>query len=297
VDEDCNGTVDDTPPQYEDSDGDGFGDPNSVIYDCGLQSGYVYEDATDCDDSSSTIHPYAYELMADGIDNDCDGGIDSADPSTLYYVNIADDSYVTVTFGSSFSFPLCGVSYSSAYMISNGRVTFGSADTDNSESSSELAADKTVAPLWDDFNPASGSPTLAVVGHTDAIGFYWRNVREYLATTTSTFSVVIFEDGRMLMEYGNVAATDGLVGWSCAPGGSLTEIDVTSSYNNRALGAWGIGQGLESYSYELFGTDNDLDNRILRFCGGSGVDEDGDGWSDACGDLDDLDPSVYPGNQ
>ncbi len=63
---------------YADSDGDGFGDINNKIDDCDQPSGYVSND-TDCDDTNASINPSAAEIC-DGIDNDCDGLVDSDDP-------------------------------------------------------------------------------------------------------------------------------------------------------------------------------------------------------------------------
>ena len=37
--------------------------------------GYT-ENQGDCDDTNAQVHPYAYEIQDDGIDNDCDGLID-----------------------------------------------------------------------------------------------------------------------------------------------------------------------------------------------------------------------------
>ncbi|MBI5267929.1 MAG: putative metal-binding motif-containing protein [candidate division Zixibacteria bacterium] len=59
---------------YVDADGDGFGsaaDPGQdVVGSCG--AGYALTNS-DCDDSHSDIHPGATEIVADGIDQNCDG--------------------------------------------------------------------------------------------------------------------------------------------------------------------------------------------------------------------------------
>jgi len=58
------------PPACNDTDKDGYGNPgNSSCANSG----------TDCNDSDASINPGAVEICTDGIDNDCDGNIDSAD--------------------------------------------------------------------------------------------------------------------------------------------------------------------------------------------------------------------------
>ena len=53
-------------------------------------------DDTDCDDTNAAINPNATEIC-DGVDNDCDGLVDDADPSVtgqaLYYIDGDGDGY------------------------------------------------------------------------------------------------------------------------------------------------------------------------------------------------------------
>jgi|GEM_PF-6817455 len=81
----CEVAVDDPSRQYyRDLDGDGYGDPNDVIFACDpsvVPAGYV-DNALDCNDNSSAAHggPNPPAEICDGIDNDCNGLIDDADP-------------------------------------------------------------------------------------------------------------------------------------------------------------------------------------------------------------------------
>ena len=79
VDNDCDGTVDepdaaDAASFYDDTDGDGYGDPDALSLACEAPSGAV-ADNTDCDDAVININPGAAEAC-DGLDNNCDGDID-----------------------------------------------------------------------------------------------------------------------------------------------------------------------------------------------------------------------------
>lgn len=83
-DDDCDGLVDsdddnvvDLEPWWTDGDYDGWGagDPEWL---CGEQDQLV-EHGGDCDDADRNVYPFAPEAE-DGVDNDCDGGVDEGDP-------------------------------------------------------------------------------------------------------------------------------------------------------------------------------------------------------------------------
>jgi hypothetical protein len=91
LDNDCDGLVDDDDGElvgadswYFDGDGDGYGDPGSSVAACVNPSGYL-ADASDCDDGDPSINPDADEYC-DGVDNDCDGEVDTGalDVSDFY---------------------------------------------------------------------------------------------------------------------------------------------------------------------------------------------------------------------
>jgi hypothetical protein len=97
IDDDCDGDIDEEleGAWYADADGDGFGDPASEILDCEPGAGWV-ENAEDCDDANSAIHPDAEEIC-DTIDNDCDGLVDDQDDpvtgAATWYTDADADGY------------------------------------------------------------------------------------------------------------------------------------------------------------------------------------------------------------
>ncbi|MBK8081689.1 MAG: putative metal-binding motif-containing protein [Saprospiraceae bacterium] len=57
---------------------------------CSPPSGYV-TDNTDCNDNNVLINPGATEIC-NGLDDDCDGGVDEGVQNT-YYADVDNDSY------------------------------------------------------------------------------------------------------------------------------------------------------------------------------------------------------------
>ncbi len=272
VDDDCDGDVDSTAIDretwYTDADDDGYGDPASSTTACDPVDGAI-RNARDCDDADATLRPYAWEDDADGVDNDCDGLVDTDDTDVVNLVTLGDDASTSVT-PAAWSFPSCGNLYTSFNFESNGRITFGGADTDYTETAAEFAADSAVATLWDDLDPRVGAPTLAWVEHDDAIAVYWRAVSQYGATDESWAELVAFDDGRVLLAWGALAVTDGLAGFSCATATTYGETDLGAAMDGRDAGRWGVGDGTEEIVYELFdgSTDvNDLADTTVRLCG------------------------------
>jgi len=63
---------------YKDSDGDGFGNPDTAKEAFSQPPGYVTK-SEDCNDSDATVNPGATEICDDEMDNDCDGDSDTDD--------------------------------------------------------------------------------------------------------------------------------------------------------------------------------------------------------------------------
>ena len=95
VDDDCSGTADDGLTfldYYPDVDGDGFGASGSnPISACAPVVGRV-ADARDCNDANAQVKPGATEVC-NGVDDDCEGGVDEGLPTQSYYPDADSDGY------------------------------------------------------------------------------------------------------------------------------------------------------------------------------------------------------------
>ena len=76
---------------FEDADGDGYGNIFSEITACIAPPGYV-ADSTDCNDYNSLIYPGATEIC-NGIDDNCNLGIDEGLPLFTYYSDVDSDGF------------------------------------------------------------------------------------------------------------------------------------------------------------------------------------------------------------
>src|SRR3989344_2579738 len=78
LDNDCDGMTDEgvLPTFYRDNDGDNFGNPTDILQTCFPPGADYVVNGDDCDDTNEYINPLAAEVC-DGVDNDCDGQLDS----------------------------------------------------------------------------------------------------------------------------------------------------------------------------------------------------------------------------
>lgn len=173
-----------------------------------------------------------------------------------FLINLNDDTSQEVNLG--FTFPFQGNNYTSVFVNSNGNLTFGSGDPDFSESVAELLSDQPrIAPLWDDLSPNSGGFVYALLNAGSAT-IIFDSVPEFPATGANTFSITLYDDGRVEVNYGLITASDGLAGvteggGAADPGGT----NLSANPNQSALGT----------TYELFngGNPNDLSGLNINY--------------------------------
>ena len=128
-----------------------------------------------------------------------------------------DDTSVSVTLGGGASVALYGVSYTGFFVGSNGYITFGTSDTDYSESLADHFNRPRISALFDDLNPATAG-TVSWRQLADRVAVTWQNVPEFNTTNSNNFQIEMFFDGRIRITCLAIAATDGLIGLSAGAG-------------------------------------------------------------------------------
>ncbi len=171
-------------------------------------------------------------------------------------LELGDDDSQEVNLG--FSFPFQGQSYNSVFVNSNGNLTFGTGDTDFSESAADFVnGPPRIAPLWDDLSPNAGGLVIVENGNNSAT-ITFDGVPEFFSTSGNTFSVTLNSSGQVDVNYGVISAVDGLAG--VTEGGGATDPGSTDISMATVLSATGT-------TYELFSFSNanDLSGKSLSY--------------------------------
>ncbi|MDX1503520.1 MAG: PPC domain-containing protein [Thermoanaerobaculia bacterium] len=171
-------------------------------------------------------------------------------------LDLGDDTFEEVNLG--FSFPFQGGSYGSVFVNSNGNLTFGSGDTDFSETVGELLSSQPrIAALWDDLSPNNGGQVIAEFG-AGSFSVSFVDVPEFLSTGANNFTVTLDVSGEYSIEYGDVTASDGIVGTTEGGGAANpgeTDFSLGGPFNKAGT----------TYEQFTFGDPFDLDFATLVF--------------------------------
>jgi hypothetical protein len=139
-----------------------------------------------------------------------------ASPAHSVVLPLTDDSYQSVSLD--FAFPFFGNTYTGMYVNSNGNITFGSGDTDWTESVSEFLNEQPrIGGIWDDLNPSSGG-IVDATGDASYMTVSYTNVPEYYNTGANTFQITLYQTGDIDITFGDMTLLDGIVGISAGGG-------------------------------------------------------------------------------
>jgi hypothetical protein len=170
-------------------------------------------------------------------------------------VTLADDDSAprSVTF----TFSFYGATQSSAFINSDGNITFGEGDNASTSRSVSrlLSGAPRVAPFFADLDPSAGG-TVFVRAGTDAFTVTWCNVRVFDSTRVATLQTSLLPDGTIEMKYtGSPAFTamDGITAISPGRNAGFVPVDLSTAATRTLTGTAGSAVG------ERFSLRPDLD--------------------------------------
>jgi hypothetical protein len=166
--------------------------------------------------------------------------IDAAFRSSLgARVTLTDDD--SVSFPVAFGFPYYGKPQTSAFVNSDGNVTFEEEDRASTERNVArlLTGPPRVAPFLADLDPSTGSGRIFVNAASDQYTVTWCAVRGFESTSTITAQVTLLPDGTIEFKYERVLIADVVVGVSPGRTGLFTPVNLSDQSSGGGEGAVG----------------------------------------------------------
>ncbi|MBL8817577.1 MAG: S8 family serine peptidase [Planctomyces sp.] len=127
----------------------------------------------------------------------------------------ADDESVPLSDAAlgSFEFPFYGQNHKSLFVSSNGLITFGTSQTSFSNGNLNTSpAQSAIAVLWDDLEASSSAGRvfwqLKGAPGSQRLIIQWNRYQYYLATGEITFQAILHSDGRIEVNYSDLAGND-----------------------------------------------------------------------------------------
>jgi len=142
-------------------------------------------------------------------------------------LSLADDDAASVSMG--FGFPFFGTSESSAFVNSDGNVTFRQSDTASSARNVTrfLQDAPRVAPFFADLNPEDGGSIWANSAG-NALTVTWCDVPDFDGTGKVTAQATLLPDGTVEVRFADATLKDGIVGLSPGTTTEFVAADLTS---------------------------------------------------------------------
>jgi hypothetical protein len=154
---------------------------------------------------------------------------DSAFRSTLgTRLTLTDDDSAQVNVP--FAFPFYGQTQSTAFVNSDGNITFEEEDraSDPRTVARLLTGPPRVAPFLSDLDPTTGSGRVFAHAAADQYTVTWCNVRGFDSLRTATLQVTLLPDGAIEMKFAEMTLLDAIVGVSPGHTGVFTPADLSA---------------------------------------------------------------------
>ena len=203
------------------------------------------------DDGSLEVAPNPFDLRGVGLRfaPTAEGGYDVQRASASFRATLgaratlADDDTTEKTLG--FAFPFYGAARSSAFVNSDGNLTFGAGDVATSARSLGrfLAGAPRVAPFFADLDPAAGGGAVFVDAAPEAFTVTWCAVPDFDDTGKVTAQASLLPDGAVEVRIDeSTTLQDAVVGLSPGSTSQLTSVDLSAVSGTAAGGSAAVGE-------------------------------------------------------
>ena len=131
-------------------------------------------------------------------------------------ITLADDESRQITFQAGFQFSFFGANYSSAFISSDGNITFSEGDAAITERGITRfnSGPPRIGGFFADLNPETSPGSIYYNQLSDRVLITWNRIREYGSTREGSFQISLFPDGSFELAYGSVNVSSGIVGWT-----------------------------------------------------------------------------------
>src|SRR5262249_15953072 len=154
-------------------------------------------------------------------------------------VNLGDDDSASMTVP--FSFPYFGTGQTSAFINSDGNITFGEPESSSTDRNLArlLTGPPRVAPFFADLDPTQATGKIFVNAASDQFTVTWCNVRGFDSTRVATVQATMLPDGSVeIKEDGSTNLGDAIIGLSPGHTGTFTAVNLShgSGASSDAIG-------------------------------------------------------------
>lgn len=164
-----------------------------------------------------------------------------------------DDGFAEVTFTQGFSFPYYAQTYTTAFVGTNGYLTFGRGDSTPEVRVSLFLSRPRIAAFWSDLDPSRvqnvSTAGIFVKQLPDRLVVTYRSVPLFGSSLISTFQIVLMNTGQIIFSYIRVRPLSALVGISPGRTNAQSLIDFSAPPAEMLSGA----------IYELFRARAEVD--------------------------------------
>ena len=154
-------------------------------------------------------------------------------------ITLADDEFRQITFQAGFQFSFFGTNYSSAFISSDGNITFSEGDAAITERgiSRFNSGPPRIGGFFADLNPETSPGSIYYNQLSDRLLITWNRIREYGSTREGSFQISLFPDGSFELTYGTVNISSGIVGWTGGRGAQAVHIVDLSAASGTLSGS------------------------------------------------------------